>query len=140
NNHKSNWRMKMIKCTSCMLLTGVVIVGGSFALAQANLDERVDETKKAATPTAPAADDQSKLPPGWTMEDMMVCVEAGTPGDQHGHLAYQVGVCDGQSSMWMMPDSEPMTSECVSNVTTIMDGRYTRVELEGEMPGMGRFQ
>jgi len=41
--------------------------------------------------------------------------------------------------MWMVPGAEPMESECKATVTPVMDGRYTKCEWEGEMPGMGPY-
>jgi len=39
----------------------------------------------------------------------------------------------------MAPDTEPMTTECTSTITALMDGRYTKCDLAGDMPGMGPF-
>jgi hypothetical protein len=78
-----------------------------------------------------------KLPPGWTEEDMQACILAGTPGEMHERLANDVGEWHGSVTMWMGPGGEPMTSECTTTVTPMMDGRYTKVEWEGDMPGMG---
>jgi hypothetical protein len=41
--------------------------------------------------------------------------------------------------MWMAPGAEAMKSACTSTVTTMMDGRYLKCEMAGEMPGMGPF-
>jgi hypothetical protein len=40
----------------------------------------------------------------------------------------------------MAPDTEPMTSECTSKVTKVMDGRFTQMEVSGDMPGMGPYK
>ena len=80
-----------------------------------------------------------KLPAGWTMEDMQACILAGTPGKMQELLAKDAGEWTGKTTMWMGPDGEPMTSECTSTVTTIMDGRYVKVEMKGDMPGMGPY-
>ena len=80
-----------------------------------------------------------KLPPGWTMEDMQACMLAGTPGKMQELLAKDAGEWTGKSTMWMGPEGEPMTSECTSTVTPIMDGRYIKVEMKGDMPGMGPY-
>ena len=80
-----------------------------------------------------------KLPAGWTAEDMAACVAAGTPGEQHQQLAKNVGVWTGKNTMWMAPDSEPMKSECTATYTPILDGRFVKCEMAGEMPGMGPF-
>jgi hypothetical protein len=82
---------------------------------------------------------EAKLPPGWTEQDMEACMLAGTPGKMHEELAKSVGVWHGQNTMWMAPGADPMSSECTVTVTSIMDGRYTKYDWEGEMPGMGLF-
>jgi hypothetical protein len=80
-----------------------------------------------------------KLPPGWTQEDMQACMAAGTPGEQHKRLAKEVGTWNGKTTMWMAPNTEPMTSVCTTTVKPVMDGRYTKAETKGDMPGMGPF-
>ena len=88
---------------------------------------------------AGAGQPQMQLPPGWTEADMQACITAGTPGAMHEFLARGAGKWQGKNSMWMYPGAQPMTSECTSTVTPVMDGRYVRVEIAGEMPGMGPF-
>ncbi len=81
-----------------------------------------------------------QLPPGWTEENMEVCMLAGTPGEEHKKLAEAAGTWHGKVTMWMAPDTEPMpTSECTAKITPIMDGRFTKCEWTGEMPGMGPY-
>ena len=82
---------------------------------------------------------EMKLPPGWTEEDMQACILAGTPGEMHERLAGDVGEWHGTVTMWMAPGGESMESECTTTVTPMMDGRYTKVEWEGDMPGMGPY-
>lgn len=106
---------------------GFVVLLGSWATAQ------------SPTEGGPAAPPQIQLPPGWTEADMQACMLAGTPGEMQERLAKQAGVWRGQSTMWMSPVAEPITSECTMTVTPIMDGRYIRVEMAGETPGMGPY-
>jgi hypothetical protein len=70
---------------------------------------------------------------------MQACIAAGTPGKMHEHLAQGVGVWQGKTTMWMGPGGDTMKSECTSTVSKMMDGRYVKVELAGEMPGMGPY-
>jgi len=86
-------------------------------------------------------DDHSKmqLPPGWTEADMQAGTIAGTPGKQHAELAKGAGTWRGDQTMWMAPGMEPMKMQCTSTVTSVMDGRFMRCELAGEMPGMGPY-
>lgn len=87
----------------------------------------------------PAGQPEMKLPAGWTPEDMQACMAAGTPGKMHEHLAKAVGVWAGKSTMWMAPGSEPMKSDCTATITPLFDGRYTKCDWAGEMPGMGPY-
>ena len=101
----------------------------------------IQDDKKTTTPAMGGHGAQDmKLPPGWSMEDMQACMAAGTPGKNHEMLAKSTGVWKGKSTMWMGPGMEPpMKSECTSTITTVMDGRYTKNVIEGDMPGMGPF-
>jgi len=113
-------------------------IGGAATLAVC-LALGQPEKGKAPAPKAPAhgAQPEMQLPPGWTSEDMQACMAAGTPGKMHEFLAKQVGEWHGKTQMWMAPGTEPMMSECVSKVTSIMDGRYVKMDMTGDMPGMG---
>jgi hypothetical protein len=80
-----------------------------------------------------------QLPPGWTQADMQACMAAITPGKMHEHLAKSVGTWKGSNTMWMYPGAQPVKTQCTSVVTSMMDGRFVRIEMTGEMPGMGPF-
>lgn len=82
---------------------------------------------------------EMKLPPGWTADDMKACMLAGTPGKMQELLTKDAGEWQGKTTMWMGPGGEPVTSECTSSVDPIMDGRFTKVEMKGDMPGMGPY-
>jgi hypothetical protein len=114
-------------------LACVGLIGASAAVAQFAL---------AADPAADAAakaGEQPQLPPGWTMEDMQKMIAAGTPGKEHAHLVEGAGKWKADTTMWMGPDGPPIKSEGTSTVTPMMDGRYVKVEMEGDMPGMGPY-
>lgn len=89
-----------------------------------------------STQTPPAM----QLPPGWTMDDVMACQVAGTPGEMHARLAADAGTWEGKSSMVMAPGMPAMESTNIMTVTPIMDGRYVQVTSEGDMPGMGSYK
>ena len=114
-------RKVMIPALLCL-----AVLAGSIAIAE-------DAKKPAGMP-------EMKLPPGWTAEDMQACALASTPGKNHEVLAKSVGTWTGKSTMWMFPGSEPMNSECSVAISSLMDGRYTKVEWTGDMPGMGPFK
>jgi hypothetical protein len=87
----------------------------------------------------PAGEPQFPLPPGWTAADLEAMMAAGTPGEQHKLLAKGAGEWTGKVTMWMYPDAEPMKSDCTWTVTPIMDGRYFKAEIKGDMAGMGPY-
>jgi hypothetical protein len=116
------------------LFTFVVVAAGCAA-AFGSIAWAADVSKDKA-----AEQGAIQLPEGWTEEDMQACIIAGTPGEMHERLANDVGTWTGKTTMWMTPGSEPMESETKSTVKPIMDGRYTKVKWEGEMPGMGPYQ
>ena len=102
---------------------------GSLALAQ----EKKDAPKKDAAPP------EFKLPPGWTPADLQACMAAMTPGDMQEFLAAGKGEWTGKCTMWMFPGADPVTSDTTSSVTSIMDGRFIKVDVKGEFPGMGPY-
>jgi hypothetical protein len=121
-----------MKCTSRFAiagLTAVITVAGTLAFAQ-------QPPKDKSTPPKDAS---GQLPPGMSEADMKACEEAGKPGPQHAQLAKSIGVWSGKNTMWMSADAEPMKSESTTTVTAMMDGRFTKCETTGEMPGMGPF-
>lgn len=95
---------------------------------------------KAVSIDPPPAEVEIDLPPGWTMEDIVAYVNAGTPGPMHAHLREGVGTWDARVTMWKAPDSEPIVSSGRVNTTAIMGGRFTQVDMLGEMPGMGPYR
>ena len=127
-----------MKCSTSLRIVGVAAIitaAGSLAIAQQPKDK---PTPKSPTATAPPSE-QPHLPRGWTEADMQACIEAGTPGPMHAHLAESIGIWNGKTTMWMGPDSEPLKSECVTTISPMMDGKFIKVETKGEMPGMGPF-
>lgn len=80
-----------------------------------------------------------QLPPGWTAEDMQAMMVAATPGEMHAHLMKEVGAWECQTKMWMAADTEPVESTGEMTVKPMLDGRFTQVEMKGEMPGMGPY-
>lgn len=112
---------------SLIVAMGLVIAVGSRAIAQPSKD------------TKPAGQPEMQLPPGWTPADMQACMAAATPGKMHEHLAKSVGVWQGKNRMWMYPGAEPMKTESTATITPMLDGRFIKCEIAGEMPGMGPF-
>jgi hypothetical protein len=111
---------------------GLCAAACGLALASLAVADPVDDAKKSGAP-------EIQLPPGWTAEDMQAVVAAGTPGKMHEQLAKDAGQWHGKTTMWMSPGAQPMKGECKATVTPVMDGRFTKWEIEGEMPGMGPY-
>jgi hypothetical protein len=109
-----------------------------LALAGAGL-ATAQETKPTAKKAAAAPAEAPQLPPGWTAADLQAFMHAATPGKMHERLVADVGVWNGKNTMWMGPGTEPIKSDSTSTITAIMDGRFTRCEMKGEMPGMGPY-
>ena len=109
---------------------------GAFGLAAVASFATADNAKEAKAPAGATA--EITLPPGWTAEDMQACMAAREPGKMHAYLASEAGVWNGKTTMYM-PGADPVTSECVSTITPMMDGRFTKCEIKGDMPGMGPF-
>lgn len=106
---------------------GLAALVGSITIARAATDSSAGQS-------------EMQLPPGMTAEDMQAMMTAATPGKMHQRLANEVGTWKCKTTMWMTPDSEPMTSsEGTFTVTPLLDGRFTQVVMEGEMPGMGPY-
>jgi hypothetical protein len=126
--------------SSLFSIVGLAAVSVTLAFTQAPPDKQPASKPPAKPAATPPAGEAPQLPPGWTEADMQACIEAGTPGEMHAHLAEGIGVWNGKSTMWMAPGAPPMQSECVSTCTPMMDGRYIKCEIEGDMPGMGPFQ
>jgi hypothetical protein len=108
----------------------------AFSLA---LAMTVTASTLRAQESAGGSEGQPQLPHGWTAEDMQKVIAAGTPGKEHAHLVEGAGTWRADTTMWMAPDAEPLKSAGTSTVTPMMDGRYVKVEMKGEMPGMGPY-
>jgi hypothetical protein len=116
---------------SIIVKTSALVLGLGLAVGSIVIAQQAENETTAQPPM--------QLPPGWTMEDMQKCMIAGTPGEQHKHLTEGVGEWDCKTTMWMAPDTEPMQSTGKTVVTSVMDGRYVKCEITGEMPGMGPY-
>lgn len=123
------------------LLRGLVpaLLVTALAAGCSTTTSHVQSSVSAETPKASAQQADFPLPPGWTQDDMMACAMAGMPGEHHKFLMDGVGTWTGTSTMWMAPGMPPMQSPSTCTITAEMDGRYTRCEYKGEIPGMGAF-
>lgn len=136
-----------MKICPSMCVVGAAAIAASFAFAQPSKDTKAvkpaQTTKQTAQPAKqtaqPAGDHKMEAPPGMSEADMKACMEAATPGPMHEHLAASVGTWTGKSKMWMAEGMEPTVSDMTSEITSIMDGKFTKCESKGDMPGMGPF-
>jgi hypothetical protein len=119
-------KLTLAACAVALAFAGVV---GSIAVAQ---QQAGDATK------AGAAAPEMKLPPGWTMDDMKAMAEAATPGKMHELLAKEAGAWQGKHQMWMPGGGDPMPGESTTTITPFLDGRFTRIEVSGQM-AMGPY-
>lgn len=136
----------MKKVHRCLAAAGLVMALAGSVLAQQGHDTGKPAAMKPAAmepakQAAPHGADAGKMTPpaGMTEADMQACMAAATPGKMHEALQKDVGEWQGKTKMWMTPDAQPQMSECVTKVTSMMDGKFIKVESEGEMPGMGPF-
>lgn len=106
---------------------GIATLCGSLSFAATSADS-----------TSPGQAEM-QLPPGWTMEDMQAVMEAGTPGKMHEWLAKDIGTWNAETTMWMAPDSDPLKSGGTATYSPLMDGRFVKCDMKGEMPGMGPY-
>jgi hypothetical protein len=128
--------MKYCSSLSSLGLAAAVVVAGSIAIAQPG--------GKDKAPKAPAGQPEMQLPPGMTMEDMKAYMEAGTTGPMHERMKEDVGTWTGTTTMWMSPDAPPTKTDCKAVFTTMMDGKFLKMELTGDTPmgpmsGMGIY-
>jgi hypothetical protein len=110
---------KKLLSPACLVLVAAVAVVASLATADTS--------------------GQPQLPQGWTEADMQAVIAAGTPGKQHELLAECVGSWRAKTTMWMTSEAEPIMSEGTSKAESFLDGRFVKVEMDGEMPGMGPY-
>jgi len=69
--------------------------------------------------------------PAWDEAAMQRCMEFGTPGPQHAHLAKYAGDWNLTTKMWMEPNAEPEVNTATATSKTIMDGRFLVEKVSG---------
>jgi hypothetical protein len=120
--------MKRITFTICAV---------AFLFASCS-DTKTDESIKADA-TVTSTDEKPKEEP-WVEVDSATMMKNwmayATPGEQHKLLAKSNGTWTGAITMWMAPDTPPMTSTGTMTNKMIMDGRYQVSETKGNMMGM----
>ncbi len=106
-----------------------------FACNDEKRGATTDGINSTATTTSATAknDDWVPVDSATAMRTMM---EAGTPGAQHAMLAKGDGNWTAETTIWMSPDTAPMTTK--SNVVNkmVLGGRYQETTFKGDMMGM----
>jgi hypothetical protein len=69
-------------------------------------------------------------------EEMKVWQEYMTPGKMHEGMAATTGDWTYESTMWMAPDTDPVTSKGTMTSEMLLGGRYMKQVHKGEMMGM----
>jgi hypothetical protein len=127
------------------LFTAAGLATALASLAVAEPKAKPAAQNQKATAKKPAAKDaaaapEAQLPPGWTPEDMQKFMAAATPGKMHEHLAKDAGVWVGKNTMWMAPGAPPIETESTTTISPLFDGRFIKVDMAGEFPGMGPYR
>ena len=66
-------------------------------------------------------------------------LDVSGPGNKHEFLAQRIGEWKGTLRAWPRPGSPAVESECTMTVSSMLDGRFIRVEVSGAIPGVGQF-
>ncbi|MCL4743442.1 MAG: DUF1579 family protein [Phycisphaerales bacterium] len=61
------------------------------------------------------------------------------PSNMHEYLAQRIGEWTGTLRARPSPGSPAVERECTMTVSSMLDGRFIRVEVSGEIPGVGPF-
>lgn len=121
---------------SCLTFAALAAIAGTITFAQPPAKEAKPATKPAQ-PAAPAAKDAGQPEMSeQDQKDMQCMMEAATPGKMHEYLAKGVGNWTGKNKMWMKEGAPPMESDCTAVVTAVLDGRFFKTEVAGDMMGM----
>lgn len=96
------WTMRSaVLALACLLVTGASVVA--------------QEQEEKATEDQPAYEHAAMME-AWQ--------RAGTPGEEHDHLAAMSGTWDIEVTMWMDPTGEPVVETGTSVARIAMEGRY----------------
>lgn len=82
------------------------------------------------------AQEEQPMDQGGQDEYMQTWMEFMTPGPMHEFLAKGVGEWKVSQTFWMVPGSDPMTTEGTATAEMIMGGRYLVTKHSGNVMGM----
>lgn len=66
-------------------------------------------------------------------------LDTSGPVNMHEFLAQRIGEWTGTLRAWPRPGSPAVESGCTMTVSSMLDGRFIRVGVSGEIPGVGPF-
>ncbi len=66
-------------------------------------------------------------------------MDTSGPASKHEFLSQHIGEWTGTLRTWPRPGSPPVESECTMTVSSMLEGRFIRVETSAEIPGVGPF-
>jgi len=116
-----------------LTIAALAAVGMTASFAGAQTDDAARPATKPGKPAAAQPEQPAGMP---SPEEMQKMMEAATPGPMHAHLMKAVGTWDGKVKHWMDRNAPPQESTCVSVFSSVMDGRYLKCEIQGDMAGM----
>lgn len=106
------------------------VAGAAFVLGQ---------SVRPSTAEARAAD-VGFQPDDPMMQALAAMEAAGTPGPHHRQLDLMLGTWEGVMKWTMAPGTAPMEFRGRATREWVLDGRFIREEVTGDMPGGGAFQ
>jgi hypothetical protein len=124
-------------------MTATVMFAGSTIAQPQKEKDRPNRPAQPATPATPRPGDRQPATPATpaqpggepdSMAEMQKWMEIGTPGPEHKRLEPLVGRWNVATKFWMQgPDKPPEESTAVATYGWILDGRYLKQDVQGEM-------
>lgn len=103
-----------------------------FACNNASTDSAATGADSTSSSTATKSEEWVPVDSATAMKTMM---EVGTPGSEQASMAKSDGQWKAETTMWMAPDSPPMTTTGTVVNKMIMGGRYQQMTFKGNMMG-----
>lgn len=132
----------LVKKLAVLALISGVALGGTMAFAQDKPKAPEKQAEKAAEKKAEKADPKSAGKPedakagGPSAGAEEAWAKAGAVGENHKLIATLSGKWKSANKFWMVPDTEPMSTESAIDGSMIMGGRFLQRTMKGDMMGM----
>lgn len=118
-----------------LTMLSVAMLAATVSCSDNKSGETTTKDATATTATTPATTTETPAPPMDSAAKMKAWMDFMTPGEPHKMLAAATGTWKTESTMWMEPGAQPMTSTGTSTNTMILGGRYQRMVHKSEMMG-----